>query len=50
LGNIYRDMRLHVRRVVEAPQGKWGNLRIVEKIRGTHPRLEDTCGDWGIVC
>jgi len=31
----YRALRLPVRPVVEAPERKWGNQRIVEQRRGT---------------
>jgi hypothetical protein len=40
----YRTLRLPVRPIVEALEGKWGSRRTVEKIRGTLPGV-GACGE-----
>jgi hypothetical protein len=41
----YSALRLPVRPVVEALEGKWGNRRTVEKRRGTLPGVGQACGE-----
>jgi hypothetical protein len=45
LGNNYRALRLPVRPVVEAPEGKWGSRGTVEQRRGTLPGVGHACGE-----
>jgi hypothetical protein len=41
----YRALRLPVRSVTEALEGKWGRQGTVEERRGTLSRVGHACGD-----
>jgi hypothetical protein len=41
----YCYLRILVRPIVEALEGKWGSRRTVEQRRGTLPRVGQACGE-----
>ena len=44
-----RALRLPIRPVVEALEGKWGSRGTIDQRRGTLPWVGQVCGEWGNV-